>query len=126
MASNRPVSLPFVQHDNIFDGQRDHRTVRAVSPSGFSVMSSESGTSVDNLEENFVKQSHPRARSWRAVVPRVFTRSRPSRTSSAFQRWKEKQRPPLPKLLLFAITASIAVMLVLSNPNIVDVSDVQI
>ena len=85
-------------------------------------MSSESGTSVDNLEENFVKQPQPKARGWRAVIPRIFTRSRPRRTSSAFQRWKEKQRPPLPKLLLFAITASLAVMLVVSTPNVGDVS----
>ena len=122
MAFDRPMSLPSVQHDNIFNGQAVHGIVRAVSPGGVSVMSSESGTSVDNLEENFVKRPHPKARGWRAIIPRVLTRSRPSKTSSAFQRWKEKQRPPLPKLLLFAITASIAVMLVVSTPNVGDVS----
>ena len=122
MASNRPVSLPSVQHANIFDNQRGRGIVRAVSSGGVSVMSSESATSVDNLEGNFVKQPHPKARGWRAVIPRIFTRSRPSRTSSAFGRWKEKQRPPLLKLLLFAITASIAVVFVVSIPNVGDVS----
>ena len=122
MAFNRPISLPSVQHVNISDGQKGHGIVRAASPGGVSVMSSESGTSADNLDENFVKEPHPKARGWRAVIPRMFTRSRPSRTSSAFPRWKEKQRPPLPKLLLFAITTSIAVMLVVSTPNVSDIS----
>ena len=117
MATNRPVSLPSVQQDNIYENQRGHGIVRAVSSGAVSVMSSESGTSVDNLEEKFVKQPHPKARGWRAVIPRIFTRSRLSRTSSAFGKWKEKQRPALPKLLLFAITASIGVMLVVSIPG---------
>ena len=120
MALNRPISLPSVQHDDIFDGQKSHGIIRTVSPGGVSVMSSESGTSIDNIEDTFVKQPHPKARGWRAVISRTFIRPRPSRTSSAFQRWKEKQRPPLPKLILLAIIVSIPVMLVLSASNVGD------
>ena len=117
MAFNRPMSSPFVQNENIFNGQRDHGIIRGVSPGGASVMSSESEISVDNLEDKFVGQPHPKERSWKAFIPRTFTKSRPTRTSSAFQRWKQRQRPPVSKLLLFSIIASIAVMLVAPTPG---------
>ncbi len=80
-------------------------------------MSSESDTSIVNLEEGFVKRSQPRPQWLTTVVSPVFRGSRPSGTSSVFQRWKEKQRRPVPKLLLFAITASITVMWVLFTPD---------
>ena len=122
MPFSRPVSLPSAQDDNIFDGRRGHGIVRAVSPGEVSVISSESGTSVDNLEEEFVKQPHLNERDWRAVIPRIRTTSRPSTTTSAFRRWKEKQRPPLQKLQLFAIIASITITFVVSTPNVDDIS----
>lgn len=81
--------------------------MRAISPDRVSAMSSESKTSVDDLEEGFVRKSQPRKGWLTAVVSPIFKISRPTRTSSAFRRWKEKQRPPVPKLLTFAITASV-------------------
>ena len=108
MAINRPVSLPSVQP----------RKLRANSPDRVSAVSSDSETSVDNLEEGFVKKSHPKLRWLTAVVPPAAKGSRPSRTTSAFQRWKGKQQRPIPKLLLFAIIASVAVMLVVFAPDV--------
>ena len=118
MAFNRPASLPSVQHDSVYYGQRDHPNQRAISPGGVSVISSESETSVDNLEEGFVNKPQADSRSWKAVITPTSKRPRSTRTSSAFQRWKGKQRQPVPKILAFAITASLAVMLVVSAPNL--------
>ncbi|CAD6584847.1 MAG: Altered inheritance of mitochondria protein 6 [Alectoria sarmentosa] len=118
MSINRSVSLVSTQSDSGLEGQRDPRKSRALSPDRVSAISSESETSVDNLEEGFVKKSHPRLQWLTAVVPPVFKGSQPSSTSTAFQRWKGKQRKPVPKLLSFAVTAAIAVMLVVFVPDI--------
>lgn len=114
MATNRPLSSLSRQSDSVLDGQRDPVGLRAISPDRVSAMSSESKTSVDDLEEGFVKRSNPMT----AIVSPIFKIPRPSRTSSAFQRWKEKQRRPVPKLLTFAITAFVTAMLVFSAPDI--------
>ncbi len=119
MASDRPVSLPSTNNGRVFDVQEDHRNLRAISPDRVSAMSSESETSVDNSEEAFVKKSRPRWRSLTAIKPQIFKGSR-SRTSSAFQKWKANQRRPVPKLLIFAITATIASMLVILIPDLAD------
>ena len=112
MASNRPVS---------FD-PRDHQDSDTTSEDRVSVLSSESKTSVDDLEENSVRKPHPELRGWKAIYAVVSQRSRPTRTSSAFQRWKGKQRQPVSKIGLLAIAASVAVMLVVSTPDHIGVS----
>ena len=80
-----------------------------------SVSSSDSESSVENLEENILKKRSPQLRGWN--VASISRTSRPTRTGSAFQRWKGKQRQPVRKLLLLAIIASIAVMFVASPSN---------
>ena len=113
MAFDRPVSLPSVRNDNVFTLPSDHQNRNIIGVDGVSVSSSDSESSVDSLEESIVRKPHPKLRGWKAVVASIFKTSRPS----AFQRWKGKQRRPVRKLLLFAITASVAVMLVVSAPN---------
>ena len=122
MASNRPLSLPSMDHDITFDSMRDHRNVRGISPDRVSATSSENETSVDNIEEGFVKKPQPNLRGWKAINPLNSKRSPPTRTGSAFQRWKGKQHPPIPKLQLFAIAASGAIMLVALALGIIGVS----
>lgn len=126
MSTNRSVSSASTQSNSILDGQRDPRNLRAISPDRISAISSESETSVDNLEEGFVKKSHPRLQRLTAVVPPRFKESQPSSTSTAFQRWKEKQRRPIPKLLSFALTATIAVMLVFAPRHRRRVADIHV
>ena len=110
------MSLPSIRNNVVFIlPERDHQNRNTVGADRVSVLSSDSESSVDNLEENIVRKPYPESRGWN--VASIFRISQPTRTSSAFQRWKEKQRRPVPKLLLFAITASIAVMLVVSAPN---------
>lgn len=117
MAMSRPVSPASIQSDSILDG-KDQQALRAINPGRLSEISSESESSADNLEDRLVQKSDPRLRWLTAVVPSILRRSRPSRTSSAFQRWKEKQRKPIAKLLLLACTAGVAVMLVVFAPDI--------
>ncbi|KAL9065690.1 MAG: hypothetical protein Q9161_008076 [Pseudevernia consocians] len=119
MATNWPVPLPSMQSDSSFEVQRNSsRHSLTISPDRVSAMSSESETSVANLEEGSVKKSQPSPQWLTAVVPPLFKGSRISSTSSAFQRCKGKQRRPVSILLLFATTASIAVMLVVFTPEI--------
>ena len=80
-----------------------------------SVLSSDSESSVDYLEENNLRKLYLQLQGWN--VASTFRTSRPTRTSSGFQRRKGKQHQPVRKLLLFAIIASIAVMLVVSASN---------
>ena len=89
---------------------RNHQDVRGISPDGASATSGESESSVDRLEEGFVKKPQRNLQGWKAVVTPKFKRPRPTRTSFAFQRWRGKQRQPVPKLLLFAITASVTTL----------------
>ena len=119
MAFNRPVSLPTALDGNVFDGQREGRNPRALSPDQVSVLSSNSAESVDALEEGFVKKPSPKLRCLKTMIPPVLKSSRPSKTTFAFQRWKGKQRRPLPKLLIFAIAAAIASMSVFSAQNMI-------
>ena len=109
------MSLPSVRNHVVFTLPRDNQNRNSVSEDRASVLSSDSESSVDNLEETIVRKPYPESRGWN--VASIFRIPRPTRTSSAFQRWKVKQRRPVRKLLLFAITASIAVMLVVSAMN---------
>lgn len=110
MATSLLESSPTV-HSNL-DGLRDHPISRTISPDQVSVMSSQSQTFVENLEEGFVKKSHPKLRWFTATSPPAFKGTRPCMMGSYFHRWRGKQQQPVPKLLSFAITASITVMLV--------------
>lgn len=85
-------------------------------------MSSESESSVDRLEEGTVKEPKSNLQGWKAVVTPKFLRPRPTRTSSAFPRWRGKKRQPVPKLLLLAITASVTTLLVVLAFDFSDVS----
>ena len=118
MTTNQPASSPSGQINGVIDGQRDPHSLRAISPDRVSALSNESATSIDNLagQRGSLGKSHPNLSWMTAVIPRVFQRPRPSRTSSAFARWKGKQRRPLPKMLSYAITATIAVMSVVFAP----------
>lgn len=107
------MSESLEQHDRISNDQRDHLNTRPVSPDRGYAMSDESETSVHNPRESLLKSLQPRLPGLRACVPPMFTESHSTRLESAFQRWKGKQLRPVPKLLVFAVTATIAVMLVI-------------
>lgn len=110
MAFDRPLPVSSVHQEEIFNGMRGHQGVHGISPNRASATSSESKSSVDRLEEGFFKKSQPNLQGWKAVVTPKFKRPRPTRTSSAFQRWRGKQRQPVPILLLLAITASLTTL----------------
>ena len=87
----------------------------AKSADRVSLTSSESESSGKNLAEGFVQWPQPKSRGLEVIVPPVLKGSRPTRTSSAFQRWKGRQRVPVPRLLIVSIIGSVAVMFVASN-----------
>ncbi|KAM0804561.1 PLC-like phosphodiesterase [Usnea florida] len=110
-----------VQEENICHGRNNSWNVstispdRTISPDQISVMSSGSETSVDHSEEGLVQKSRPRFKWLTAAVPQVFKRSRCSRTGPVFEKWNVKQRQPVPRLVLFTIIESVAVMFILTS-----------